>query len=550
MPAMHQSDDRSLAARTRAWALAMTRIPSVTGTRDEADFPAHLREIVTAAPGLAGPHVSCWTIAVTGDPLGRECLALLVRGRGGRTVVLSGHFDTVGTEDYGELRGLAIEPELLQDALLSRLRRTAASPAEARALADLESGQFLPGRGLLDMKAGLAAGLALAEQFAGQDSRQGNLLVLAVPDEEANSAGARQAAVSLPQLAAEHGLDLVAAINLDSMADDGDGRAGRIVALGTVGKLLLTAFVAGQATHACYPFAGISAAALAGALAAEMEWSPEIADGSRGVAGVPPALLSLKDSKGHYDVTTPAMAFASWNALSYGRSPEAVLQSFEAVCERACAGLMAKLAERARSGAADFQVGAVRVLRAGDLRRIAYERSADLPAQVARQARELSASGQSIVEQCRRITEVLWAGSGLAGPAVVIGFGSMPYLPVSLGPGEAARRLDAAVSSAIGEVAARHGTSIGTISHFAGISDVSFLGEADLSQVPVIAANTPAWGTAFPWPEHHAVAGLPTINAGPWGRDYHTPLERLHVGYGFEVLPELVGGIVERMLVP
>ena len=43
-------------------------------------------------------------------------------------------------------------------------RRTGENPL---ALADFESGDFLPGRGLLDMKAGLAAGIAAMEAYAG-----------------------------------------------------------------------------------------------------------------------------------------------------------------------------------------------------------------------------------------------------------------------------------------------------------------------------------------------------------------------------------------------
>jgi arginine utilization protein RocB len=44
---------------------------------------------------------------------------------------------------------------VLAKAMIARLKARARVPL---ALADFESGDFLPGRGLLDMKAGLAAG--------------------------------------------------------------------------------------------------------------------------------------------------------------------------------------------------------------------------------------------------------------------------------------------------------------------------------------------------------------------------------------------------------
>ena len=48
--------------------------------------------------------------------------------------------------------------------MIAKLEMTGENPL---ALADLKSGDFLPGRGLLDMKSGLAAGLAAMEAYQG-----------------------------------------------------------------------------------------------------------------------------------------------------------------------------------------------------------------------------------------------------------------------------------------------------------------------------------------------------------------------------------------------
>ena len=100
----------------------------------------------------------------------------------------------VPVDDYGALKPLAFRPERLLPEIVARLRRSGENPL---ALADFESGDFLPGRGLLDMKAGLAAGIAAMEAYAGE----ANLLFLAVADEEDRSAGARAAAPLLPAIA-------------------------------------------------------------------------------------------------------------------------------------------------------------------------------------------------------------------------------------------------------------------------------------------------------------------------------------------------------------
>jgi arginine utilization protein RocB len=77
---------------------------------------------------------------------------------------------------------------------------------------------------------------------------------------------------------------------------------------------------------------------------------------------------------------------------------------------------------------------------------------------------------------------------------------------------------------------------------------MSFLGQADTADVALIAANTPAWDTGVRWIGE--VCGVPTVNIGPWGRDYHTPLERIHTPYAFEALPLILNDVSRRLLEP
>lgn len=542
------------ASRAEAWALELVGWPSVTGTAGEAAFAARLCRRLAAAPAFAGgPPARVLAIPVPGGPEGRAAVAALVPGRGRRTVVLTGHFDTVRIDDYGDLAPLATQPHELRAAMLAR---GAADAAGRRALADLEGGAFLPGRGLLDMKAGLAAALAAMEAFAADPGRDGNLLFLAVPDEEANSAGARAAAAALPRIAARWDLAFEAAINLDSLVDEGDdGNLGRRVALGTVGKLLPSALVVGRATHAADALLGLNAAALAGRLAAAVEWAEELADRTGDEAAAPPTLLGLKDGRSGYDATTPDRAWLYWNVMTHRRGPAEVLDTLAALCREAAAAHLAALAaRRARvmaggsGGSAATAEAEIAVVTFADLRREVVARDPDAPARLAEVASAAAGRGLDLPEQCRLITEHLWAASGRPGPAVVLGFASVPYLPTSL-RGVGGERLESAVRRAAALVAERHGTSVGICRHFPGISDMSFLGQADLDGLSALAENTPAWRHGIGWPDGEgAIAGLPTVNAGPWGRDYHTPLERMHAGYAFGVLPELVLEIARGVL--
>ena len=522
-------------ARSRHWALRLTERPSVTGTGDEASFGPWLADELRQS-GIFGDTAEVWSFPVAaGDP--RQCVALFLRGSGPKTVLLTGHYDTVTVQDYGDLRELAIRPEALLDALRDRLDRSARTPAEVLAKADFASGDYLPGRGLLDMKAGLAAGLVVCEGFAAKAAPVGNLLFLALPDEENASAGARAAAPALAHMARHKQIEIVAAINLDAIADNGSGTTGQAIATGTVGKVLPTAFVVGVPTHSGFPLNGVNAAVLLAAICARVEWSPALTDGSGGQPGTPPSLLSLRDGKTGYDVTTPSTAFATWNVILQRRTPADILNAFDALCREAIADILGQLSARTPEG---INLPKVPLLRFSEVLDLAKSREPALLDRLAGQAE----AGQPLPEKCRVATEAIWAASGLAGPAVVTGFGSIPYLATALSGTDRALSLrQAAVATA-----QKAEVPVAISDYFAGISDMSFLGEADPAALAILAANTPLWETEVRWPATGLPAAIPTINIGPWGRDYHTPLERLHTGYAFDILPQLLRDVVSRVL--
>ena len=533
-----------LAALTRDLAVRLTERPSVTGTPDEASFGPWLAGVLSGL-GLWGETAEVWTFPVApGD--GRHCVALLVRGSGPETVVLTGHYDTVTVADYGDLAPLATSPEALLPALAARVAE-AASPAEARARADFAVGDWVPGRGLLDMKAGLAAGLAAMAAFAEARERQGNLLFVAVPDEENASAGAKAAALALPGIARERGLEPVAVINLDAIADDGDGSQGQVVALGTVGKVLPTAFVVGAPVHSGFPLRGLNAAVLAGAIAQRLEWAPELTDESAAEAGTPVSLLALRDGKSGYDVTTPGTAWAYWSVLNHRRDPSTVLRIVERLAREAAAECVRRLEERARqsgqhAGLLDWAEG-VQVLRWSDLLREVRARDPGIDAELAAEAVRLRDSGIDTPEISHRLTALAWRRWGRSGPAVVLGLGSTPYLATQL----RSDRVERAVEALVTDAPVRHGVALRAVDYFAGISDMSFWGQGEVGLFGRLSQETPAWATCVGLHAGH-VAQVPTVNLGPWGRDYHTPLERMEADYGFRALPRLLLELCGRIL--
>ncbi len=484
-----------MAARARDIALTLTSWASVTGTEGEALFAAKLAAYLTGFDEV-------WAIPVADGAAGRSNVWALKRGRNRATIVLTGHFDVVPVDGYGTLRPLAFDPERLLPELINRLHATGESPL---ALADFDSGEFLPGRGLLDMKAGLAAGLAAIEAYDGP----ANLLFLAVCDEENRSAGARSAAPQLAEIATQLGLDIVLVINLDAISDQGDGAAGRVMALGSIGKQLLTAFVMGRETHACFPRDGVNAAYLAAELVSEFELAHELSETTGEEIAAPPTALAAKDLKSGYNVTTPAEAWVYWNTLQHRRGAAEVLEIGMALARRA----MARAATRVGSA-------------------IPVMTYAELAGPAPSAPEEAGMLHLDFPERSRLLTQRAWARSGLPGPAIVLGIGSIPYPAVTLD--------DPGLERVLRDCASQFG--LGIVQYFPGISDMSFFGRGPAAGSP---GNAPLAGVGFNMPEP---AGYPCINIGPWGRDYHHMLERLHAPYAFDALPRILLAAIDAVL--
>jgi arginine utilization protein RocB len=486
-----------LSARAREIALELTSWPSVTGTEGEADFAQRLQEYLR----LKGFGESIW-VSVDKRSNHRGNVVFRKRGRSAHTIVLTGHFDTVPYEDYGALADLALNPETLTKAIINRLRQ---SGENKLALQDFESGNFLAGRGLLDMKAGLAAGLAAMEAYSGDAS----ILFLAVCDEEETSAGARAAAPMLRNLEKQLGLEIKLVINLDAISDQGDGSSGRVVTFGSIGKLLLTAFVHGKQTHAGYPQDGVNAAYVAAELLTEFELSPLLSERTGEELAAPPTALHSKDSKTGYNVTTPQQAWVYWNTMQHKRTAGEVFEIAMGHARRAVDRAKARTNQ-------DIDLISLAELRS----KHAYS----LPEQD---------TALNFPEQSRLATLAIIESLGISKPTVVLGFGSIPYSAVSLRDENLRRTISKAVQP----------FGLGSVNYFAGISDMSFFGEAS-SDLSVVASNTPIWGTSFTLAEP---AGYPCINIGPWGRDYHHWLERLHAPYAFETLPKVLLAVIDAV---
>ena len=159
----------------------LVSIPSMNGTAGERDIADAIEEYLRAIPYFAAHPELVIVQDLKGDPLGRRNVMALLKGGDGSerdTILLHGHIDTVDVDDFGKYKPYAFDCDKLAEVF-----RDAALPEDARR--DLESGDYLFGRGACDMKGGDAVFLVLAKHLAEQpETLHGNLLLSFNPVEE------------------------------------------------------------------------------------------------------------------------------------------------------------------------------------------------------------------------------------------------------------------------------------------------------------------------------------------------------------------------------
>lgn len=544
-----------LARRIEELAIELTRIPSVVGTPGENDITSYIMGLIKTLPYFRLNPEKAFTAPVKGDSLGRSSVIAIVDppGRPKGALLLIGHTDTVGTSDYSGLKDLAQDPPRLAEALkLQELDDAAAC--------DLASGDYIFGRGIFDMKAGVAALICLLSDLSQNPGALERSLVFAfLPDEEGGSLGMLAAVEAAAAIAESKGLRYSAAIDTDYMTGRYPGDCKNYVYLGSVGKLLPAFYVHGSPSHVGEAFRGLDANLVASHIMRRIDLNPDLCDVAEGELTQPPISLRLKDTKQEYSVQTTGGSHLYFNFSTHFSEPDEVLSRMVAEAEAAMEDALAEL----------------------DARHAAFLKASGLPPQALPfKARVMTYSELAIevdVQTGGRLNEIVAEfekgdGRDEADPRdfslglvmhvhkhlmdqspKVIAFFSPPYYPhinVS-GADSEERALIAAVEKAAEEVSGGFGYEIAVRRFYPYISDLSYcrLPKSE-GAIDALTRNMPAWGRRYNLPlDAISRIAAPVVNIGPYGKDAHKPTERLCRKYSLDAMPELLRLVVMNLAV-
>ena len=263
--------------------------------------------------------------AIENDSLKRNVCYALLKGKGDNTIVFVHHNDIVSVEDFKLLKDFAFSPIQLKEELL-KIKETLTDEVQI----DLNEDTFLFGRGICDMKGGGAIQIALLKRYSELKDFNGNIVLIAVPDEENLSSGMRAAVRLLDELKSKYNLNYRLMINSEPHQRKNFKEG--IFSEGSVGKLMPFIYVRGVLAHAGKVFEGFNPLNLMSCIVRKTELNMELSDFVGNEAAPPPTWLYLKDGKIHYDVSMPLSVKGCFSILTLNQTPQSILEKVRKIC--------------------------------------------------------------------------------------------------------------------------------------------------------------------------------------------------------------------------
>lgn len=489
---------------------------------------------------------------IENDVYNRSVVWGLVKGESKDTIILMNHHDVVDVYDYGNLIPFAYQP----DQLKSKLKELNL-PEEVQG--DLESDEWIFGRGTCDMKAGSAIQLALLKQYSCMKNFKGNLLFISVPDEEALSAGMRSGVSLLKTIKDQFDLEYKLLINSEphqrEKADTG------ILFEGSVGKIMPVIMVKGKKTHIGDVFQGFNPVRLLTQIVNAVDLNLSFSDTVGDEVSPPPTWNYVRDMKKCYDASTPEFAGGYFSALTLSSSPKEILEKLRGICETAFIDVINDMNEKyahflkMQNKPVELLPWQVKVKLFSEVYEEARTQGGSAFEELYHKAynefsKKVENGAVSLPEATFDLIEKTLAFLPDQDPVIVIAI-SPPYYPHitnKMIPGseiipEIIKQIQVKAFECRSE-------TYETRNYFMGISDVSYFSAQKNDEIiSLIQENIPMWGQAYSIPfEDMKGLEMPVINIGPWGKDLHKFTERVYQGDVFESTPHLIQTVIEHVL--
>jgi len=533
---------------------SMVNVPSVNGTSGEHDIGVFIENYLRDIPYFQKHPDQVIIQPLKDDSLNRRNVFALLKGEkddNKKTIIFHGHTDTVGVEDYGDLAEYAFDCDKLMDRL-SEIKL----PDDVRQ--DLESGDYIFGRGACDMKSGDAVFMVLIKHIAEHiEDFSGNILLSCNPVEENLHTGIIEGIDTLINIREQYHLEYVLAINNDYTCPMYKGDEHQYIYIGIVGKLLPCFYVRGRETHVGQCFEGFDPTSVVAGLIKKLNLNPKFSDGYKGEYSLPPTVLKMKDLKPWYNVQTAKEAFVYFNYFVHNAGMEEIVSG---LMETAISAVDDTFAEYNRdyqryctvSGKEYTSINyPCHVMTYAELRKLAEENNKsgeDIDELLEKMTREQEEQGIDKREIPIELIRTLLAKAGIYESVVVMYFAA-PYCPHNTLQ-DADEELISKLGKITKEIEKEENVEYNIHRFFPSLSDSSYLAIDDTeSSIEYLENNFPQMDDLYPLPiDKIRSLGIKAVNFGVHGKDAHKWTERLYVPYSFEILPKLITKALDEFL--
>lgn len=525
----------------------LVSISSINGTSGEKKVAEFIEDYIRQIPYFKEHQDQVIIQNLKDDELGRRNVFAYIKGENcnnGNTIMLHGHMDTVGVDDFGGLKEFAFNP----DELLNKMLNMDLS-VEVRK--DLESSDWMVGRGCCDMKSGVAVFLVLLKELSKSvDKLKGNILLSVNPVEENLHTGIIEGLEVLNYLKEKEKFNYIFAINNDYICPLYEGDKNYYVYMGAVGKLLPCFYIQGKETHVGQCFEGYDATRVAATLANKINLNTDFCDGYEGEYSLPPTVLKMKDLKMEYNVQTAFDAFVYFNYLVHNDNTEAIIKKLKAACSETL---------REVSDEINSQYKKYCELSKDTYHEISYDYEVYTYDELLKTVKEKK--GEAVEEKLKTLTEELinknvdkreigihlvkyMLGELKEKKPVIVLYFAAPYCPHNTLKKECEdeKKLYDEIKNIVSDFSKEENKNYCIKQFFPSLSDSSYLKiDDDKESIKALIKNFPQYDVLYPVPLLKIKdLNIPAINYGCYGKDAHKWTERLCKPYSFSVLPKLI----------
>jgi arginine utilization protein RocB len=529
----------------------LVAVPSVSGTDGERHAAEKIYEIIMDMPYFKEKEGKCSLEAIKDDPAGRCTVWAMVEGeeKSVDTVLLTAHLDVVDIEGYGHLQPVAFDME-------ECTKRIGELELDYETRRDLESGEWVFGRGTADIKSGIASFIEIVRELSEIRNFRGNILFLAVPGEESNSEGMIASIPFLLKLQKDDGINFTGAIVSECSIPKNENENFKRIYMGSVGKIMPMFFCAGKETHAGVPFQGLNPNSLVSEINRRLDENTDFCDRVADQTTPPPVVLKQTDLKRLYSVQTAAYAVSYYNMMTLNKTISQLTEDLVNLAIEAFVKVLIDIEEK-RYTYGEISGEEVHytdiepcvMTYHGLLTQVCYS-DEGFKKRIIEKVKVWKNENIDIQTISINIVKATYESYAKKKPMIVISY-IPPYYPhIKMdGSNGKAQGMIKAVDKMIKYASDNFGERIVKEQFFMGISDLSYTGISDDEDIESIASNIVGYGSSYDIQlEALSMLDIPGVVFGGEGKDIHKNTERLRVKYSLEVVPELYKQIIYSLL--